>query len=328
MDKAELLRKFLANQCTLEELKQLMVDLRDDAPLAYEDVFNQVWDTSEGEGHHHSSVPQRVRTEVRRKLAVRARMRRRRIWRFSAAAVVGVVLSTALFNEWRGRNAVHYATNYGETTQIMLPDSSTVTLNGNSSLSYRASWDDNPSEAREVHLRGEGFFSVRKQTTRLASARSFVVHTDQLSVAVLGTTFNVNDRGQEASVVLSTGRVQLNTHQHPQEVINLSPGQRAWVPAEGQALGVQTVDPQMYTAWKDGRLMFHRTPIHQIAKMLQTTYGLEVSITPPTIATRIFTGKIPSCEVEVLLQILAESMQLTITREGSHVRIGPPRTHS
>jgi ferric-dicitrate binding protein FerR (iron transport regulator) len=48
---------------------------------------------------------------------------------------------------------VYFTTGFGQTRQLVLPDRSVVTLNGNSTLSYRPAWPgDRP---REVWLEGK-----------------------------------------------------------------------------------------------------------------------------------------------------------------------------
>ena len=319
MNKAELLRKFLTNQCTAEELDQLITGLKSDSPHEYETMLHQWWEIVEPELPWLPADQQRLRAEVHRKLSSVAMARRVRVWHYTVAA--GVILVLTLIQWWYAHPTVRYATGYGEVRSVVLPDSSVVTLNGNSSLSYQAHWQD--AEEREVYLTGEAFFEVKKQTTPAATARTFVVRTDRLNVVVVGTTFNVNDRGQAASVVLTSGQVRLSQRHHRPDTVVMVPGQQASVPSEGHLLSLQAVDAEVYTAWKDGRWVFRRTPLRQIAQMLQTTYGLNVTITRPAIGQRIFTGKIPSRDVNVLLTILAESMQLTVTRDGSHVRISP-----
>ena len=95
-------------------------------------------------------------------------------------------------------------TGYGEMKTIVLPDSSVVILNSNSSLRIPEQWSD--AEGRQVWLEGEAYFQVQKQP---ATVRKFVVHTRQVDVEVLGTKFNVNTRRQQAVVSLEEGKVRL-----------------------------------------------------------------------------------------------------------------------
>ncbi len=68
----------------------------------------------------------------------------------------------------------------------------------------------------EVWLDGEGYFSIRRNPQ--GPHRSFIVHTSEGNVEVLGTKFNVNTRDQQTNVVLEEGRINLE--------LNSAAGQR------------------------------------------------------------------------------------------------------
>lgn len=70
----------------------------------------------------------------------------------------------------------------GNNTRILLPDSSVVWLNSNSTLEYPTAFGNT---SRDVVLKGEAFFDVRK------GSKPFIVKTDNISVQVKGTKFNV-----------------------------------------------------------------------------------------------------------------------------------------
>ena len=96
---------------------------------------------------------------------------------------------------------ITHKTNYGEILNIKLQDGSDVTLNSNSSLSY------NKNESRKVWLTGEAFFQVDKKVVTNAK---FWVITDDLSVEVYGTSFNVNTKKKKTDVFLEEGSIWLS----------------------------------------------------------------------------------------------------------------------
>ncbi len=84
-------------------------------------------------------------------------------WPRRAAAVVLIGLCSGLLYYFiRPDQDQTYHTRFGETATFILPDSSTVVLNGNTTLRYRAHW--RPGKPREVWLAGEAFFSVLKKS--------------------------------------------------------------------------------------------------------------------------------------------------------------------
>ncbi|HRQ51420.1 MAG TPA: FecR family protein, partial [Agriterribacter sp.] len=108
-----------------------------------------------------------------------------------------------------------------ETTQIrqvkkiVLPDSSVVILNGNSSLRYNS--DLATASVREAFLEGNAYFHV-KQT---ASLTPFIVHAHELKIYVTGTEFNVNARSRATNVVLTSGKVNVTLEKNRKTVYML-----------------------------------------------------------------------------------------------------------
>ena len=87
--------------------------------------------------------------------------------------------------------------------KILLPDSSSVELKPNSEISYSKKWDD---QKREVHLIGEGFFEVVKD-----SKRPFYVYGGEVVTKVLGTSFSVKaaENAETIEVAVRTGKVSV-----------------------------------------------------------------------------------------------------------------------
>lgn len=196
-----------------------------------------------------------------------------------------------------------YATDFGEQQQIILPDSTVVKLNANSSLRVNKHWDDN--QMREVWLAGEAFFEVVKMP-KAADGR-FIVHTEQLDVEVLGTTFNVQARHGETQVVLNTGKVKLNQLRQlaDAEAVFLEPGEMATLSQD--KLVKKQVNPKLYSSWKENRLVFENESIRNIAQRLEDTYGYEVKVTNEAWLDLKFTGSCPADDISILLMALSET---------------------
>lgn len=126
-----------------------------------------------------------------------------------ATAALGLVLlvSWALWMQYGpGQSVQIIRTAAGQTRVIHLPDQSTVTLRANSMVRYPRHWtDDTP---RAVWLEGDADFQVVHRADT-ASARLFRVHTPDLTVEAVGTTFRVQQRPEATRVALQTGQVNL-----------------------------------------------------------------------------------------------------------------------
>ncbi len=236
-------------------------------------------------------------------------------WPWWLAAAVALLLVAGGL-AWRGyaTRRVSFATRFGETRQLVLPDRSVVTLNGNSTLSYAAAWPvDGP---REVWLEGEAYFHVTGQPVG-PNAR-FLVHAEALTVAVLGTQFNVSRRGTGTRVVLTAGKVELEVAGAPGK-LRMQPGEVVELAARSGKVTRRVADPALYTSWKNHELVFDETPLAQIARMLEDTYGRKVAFRAPALAGYRISGTIPSDNVDILLRALARSSDLQITQRNDTI---------
>lgn len=155
----------------------------------------------------------------------------------------------------------------GGQYKIILPDSTQVWLNAESSLRYPVRFDGNE---RIVKVEGEAFFEVRHR-----SDQPFIVETDLQSIRVLGTSFNVNAYRDEPEVTttLVEGRVEITECQSGQSKI-LKPGQQANV--SEATIQINEADLESQIAWKNGDFIFKKENIQSIMRKLARWYDIEV----------------------------------------------------
>jgi transmembrane sensor len=240
-------------------------------------------------------------------------------WSKVAAAVALLLLagSVYLFTQ-RNNQEVRYTTGYGNTRKIELPDGSVVTLNANSTLSFFPRWDE--EHAREVRLQGEAFFSVVKKPG--AGNAKFRVHTSYLNVEVLGTQFNVKERRGRTQVVLNSGKIKLNSDQHPaSDTLIMKPGELVQLSGPRDTLVKKVVNPEVYSSWRNNVLIFNQTPLSEVATLIEDTYGLKVEFENDAQARKTITGNVPATNVDILLLALSKSFNFQISREKDLIRL-------
>ena len=216
-----------------------------------------------------------------------------------------------------------YATDYNETQTIRLPDGSTVTLNANSTLSFRDDWQNSPAE-RRVTLEGEAFFAVEKKRIRHADSvffSKFIVQTAQLEVEVLGTRFNVNDHVLNTQVTLESGKVLVKNKEG--ESLYLAPGEIAEL--ADHRLHKKAADVELYSSWKDNRLIFRETPVSEILDMIENRYGYQITYRADLLNDKRYTGSNPADDVDLLLYKLSKLYGLSLQREGKNLTLTPNR---
>lgn len=181
----------------------------------------------------------------------------------------------------------------GGTYTVTLPDGSRVWLNTATTLTYPSRFDDTE---RVVYLEGEAYFSVNKRLGKSQGVREipFKVVSNGQVVQVLGTEFNISAYADEheTQTTLVEGRVRVSTgngtpvgtSKHATTAL-LEPGEQA-VNREG-TIEVLPVDPNRYTAWKDGLFYFERSPPQVAIAQLARWYDLEV----------VYQGKTPQVNI-------------------------------
>lgn len=209
------------------------------------------------------------------------------------------------------------STEFAEKKEVSLPDGSAVMLNSNSSISYASDWEESQ---REVWLKGEAFFDVVKSSDENEEFRSFVVHSDNLDVQVLGTSFNVGERRGRTQVTLLTGKVKLeNKLEEKREPQFLEPGEHAEISLVDREIRKTVVDTEKYASWIDDKLIFEKTELQEIKHVLQDQFGYQVTFRDREIANRQFTGVIKTDNIDVFLQTLELSFDVKIIKEEGEI---------
>lgn len=160
----------------------------------------------------------------------------------------------------------------GGNYQVVLPDSTKVWLNANSTLSYP---DHFSEDERVVQLEGEAYFEVKSQW-KAGKKIPFNVQSKGQVIHVLGTKFNVSAYPDEARTrtTLLSGSVEVYNQQN-HAVSRMIPGQQAVL--VGSRITINEVDVSKSIAWKEGRFSFDGKPFEQIMREMARWYNLEVA---------------------------------------------------
>lgn len=204
--------------------------------------------------------------------------------------------------------AIHeIQTKYGERLTVILPDESSVVLNGNTKLRYSKNWSE--ETPREVWIDGEGFFAVQHTKNH----KKFIVHSREgLNVEVLGTKFNVKTREHGSEVLLTEGKVKLNVDNKSTSPVYLNPGELATMKKD--KLSKRVVKDVEYTSWLKSKLVFDKMPLAELAQILHDTYGLTVTFENAELKDRQLSGEISSATADDILYAVAETFSIKVTK--------------
>ena len=177
----------------------------------------------------------------------------------------------------------------GSRSKVTLADGSVVWLNAGSSLSYNKDFSE---KSRDVYLTGEAYFEVTPD-----SLKPFIVNSDNLSVKVLGTTFDVRAYQDEelVNVVLRTGKVDVALNNEPDtKIIRLQPNEKLSYNKIDNELKKTTVNADDVCDWVNGKMKFTKIPFGILARDFERKYNIKIVIESNSLQEEAFTGSFTS----------------------------------
>ncbi len=236
----------------------------------------------------------------------------RRTWLRVAAAIVVLIAVSVLFNLFLPPKEIVHRTAFGERLNFTLPDGTEVDLNAHSTLKYFS------NDPRTVKLEGEAFFRVKKKPE---SGAKFLVITDDLTVEVLGTVFNVNSRDEVTQVVLEEGKVVLKLNNGIQK--EMKPGNLVSFSSKMNKVveEKQTVRVELHTSWKDGTLIFDNLPLRKAMQKIEETYGLKVVFQNEESGNKTINGGVPMENLDICIKTIEKSAGVIIEKVDNQLVI-------
>lgn len=268
------------------------------------------------------------------------------LYTFAAAIIIGALYYFAPFQQTQPRTTLtaglektdsshnEISTKTGAHSKIILPDGSTVWLNGGSRLTYDKAFNQ---EAREVELRGEAYFDIVKNVQK-----PFIIHTHQMDIKVLGTIFNVKsyleDKSSETSLI--QGSIEVTMRQGAGEKIILKPKDKLIVTgysaslAEPEHRGITTTPSStsskissisylpsdstiIETSWIDDRLIIRDKPFMELSTDLERKYGVVFSFQSEKGRQLMFSANFKNEGIEQVLKALqlANNFSYTLVKD-------------
>lgn len=268
--------------------------------------------------------------------------------RVAAVFLLGMVFSAAIFySVFNNKNneLVYHEINTpaGAKSKVTLPDGSEIWLNASSSIKYSNRFG---KKQREVFLTGEAFFDVVKNKSKI-----FVVQASELRIKAYGTSFNVKSYPDENTVEAtlidgSIGVTRTAFGKKKQDEVMLERNQRVVYYRPNQKINeVQTeeitketkpdrvntesnkltymiskgIDPQIFTSWKEGKLIISSDDLENIAVMLERKYDVKIHFENESLKKLKFTGTIENETVEHVLEAIGIAAHIDYLLEDRDV---------
>ncbi|MFP4846424.1 FecR family protein [Winogradskyella sp. PE311] len=217
-------------------------------------------------------------------------------WSFAIAASIALIFGLFMFlNE----TETIIQTGFGEQKTIALLDGSEVILNSNSKITYN---EDNWEENRKLNLDGEAYFKVAK-------GKKFDVNTNNGTVTVLGTQFNINSTKDFFDVVCYEGKVGVKTKQSDYILLQNDALRRV----NGYSITTSQNEEKL-PAWIYGESTFKSVPLKFVIKALENQYNIRFDSNDIN-DTDVFTGSFPHDSLNIALKTVFRPLNIKYIEE-------------
>lgn len=194
----------------------------------------------------------------------------------------------------------------GEKNTFSLPDGSEIVLNSGSEIQYKK-W--NWANERSLKLEGEAYFKVAK-------GEKFTVKTDQGTVTVVGTQFNIKSRGKNFEVECYEGKVKVA---FAKKSVFLTKGQNVVVQNNTQIETSPLMNLQ--PTWMENEIKFNNNTLQEIIDELEMQYNIKIKNTVNS--SQSFSGTLPLKDLDAALKIISKTHHLDYKKINKEIILAP-----
>ncbi|HNP94088.1 MAG TPA: FecR domain-containing protein [Cyclobacteriaceae bacterium] len=228
-----------------------------------------------------------------------------------AASILLLMAASFLVWQWMKRDIQEEVLAATAVDKMILNDGSLVWVKGSSKLAY---FEKDNGQTRYAELTGEALFEVAKDPNR-----PFVIQCREVSIKVLGTSFNL--RANQDSVVLKvlTGKVTVSAI------------------ADNKTLQVEPFQEVIYTRghWKQSTfgekeatamatnteydMRFENNTLGEVLARLESKFDVRIKATEESAKNCRLTADLTDHSLETSLQLITEVLTVTVTKQNSTI---------
>jgi len=314
-----LMSKFLCGEANAEEAMQLDDWLADPANAREFQRIRQLWQQlSDGPAPEpppleqawaalESRLPAQEKPAVVKPLGARMMV--------AAAIVLLLILpllwllrqqpTPAVSKEVFGHTQV---TNDQEIKTVTIPDGTTITLHHNSSISYSNHFN---GSNRRVLFRGEGFFNVVPN-----SQLPFTINIAELTIKVVGTSFNVKDITPSGNIEVQVLSGVVNLSTSTQE-ITVQKGHTGIFDPKRHVLSSAGVVDVNSVSYATQSFQFNDLSLGEACRYLEKAFNVTIRFNNPALADCRLSARFDNKSLPYILNIMNVTLNTTSRQQGN-----------
>ena len=312
----EIIKKYLNNQCS--EGEQVLVEAW---YKSFENNYDGISDMSD---ENQEELIHRIRQNIDKKIKpIHLYTPPRWIWYASGmAAMLLIFISLSFyFNPKSGNNLsriksdiplsdwAKYENSSAKILKIDLPDGSIVWLQPKTQLSYNQS----DRVFRQVNLKGEAFFDVKRD-----EGRPFLIYAGKMTTKVLGTSFNVKayPETEKFEVSVVTGKVSV-TNEAEKEVF-VTPKQQVTLELKSDILTINELPKNKTFYWELASLTFDNASMQDVVNNLEYNFNVKINL-KSTLKNCRLSGNFDQEHLSTILEIICKSIDAEYVMDGQEI---------
>lgn len=248
---------------------------------------------------------EKIRAQIAQDRPAGARVTRMNWWRAGAvaASVAGLVLLFLLFS----RPAPLQFTATSGMKKIYLDDSSSIVLYPQAVLKVERGFN---RENRTVRLEGDALFNVTRNP-----ARPFIIHSGNMDVQVLGTSFTIQQRADFNTVFVHSGKVKAISGDQSVTAVAL---QKIIKDNRTGQLRLGTIRPAIDEVLQTQTIRCKDMRVDDLARILEELYHIEIRLDPAIAGKRITSTYFSYEQPEQAIENIALTINATWQKKENH----------
>lgn len=295
-----LYKRFLYGTIVSEDFLEMRHGINNLSGKEMKETIQEEWDNYSFHSHMNADDKEKIKSRLNLYIGFEKKKSSRKRYLQIAAIFIPVVIFSSIFaftfiaSSEKPKDFI-VLVKPGSKAQITLPDNSIVWLNSNSKLVYSSS----SKKQRNVRLIGEAFFKVSKDVTR-----PFIVNSENLSIEVLGTSFNVKaPKGAKTiETILLEGSVKLSAPEL-QTSYYLKPNEKAIYSTQAKTVKVIPVEDTDEVLWKDNVFYFDSETLDEVVRRLEDWYGKKIVIESHSSRNELISGSFKGQDLNTILKV-------------------------
>jgi len=312
----EIIEKYLNHQCS--EGEQVLVE------AWYKSFENNADGISDMSDDNREELIQRIRQNIDRKIKpIQLYTPPRWIWYASGIAAIFLIFISLsfYFNPKSDNNFskiksdvplsdwAKYENSSAKVLKISLPDGSIVWLQPKTQLSYNQS----DRVFRQVNLKGEAFFDVKRN-----EGRPFLIYAGKMTTKVLGTSFNVKayPEMEKFEVSVLTGKVSVMNE--AEKEVFVTPKQQVILENKSDILTINELPKNKTFYWELASLTFDNTSMQNVINNLEYNFNVKINLNP-TLKNCRLSGTFDQEHLSTILEIICKSIDAEYVMDGQNI---------